>query len=89
MSNNSLHPAWPTFVQNHFPADKFEEPELLTTQEILDRLNSIIRSEFYSEEDLFKVLQNNKFRQLTPAPVGLYLWMVKTTPLKMIPEITD
>jgi hypothetical protein len=78
------HRGWDTFLKTCFPAEKEEDPEYLTTMDILERLNFICDDPDYSETWLFEKLQASGFKFLTPPPGGLYVWMVKSTPHKMI-----
>lgn len=78
------HPAWIIFLQQYFPATEDERPEYLTTMQVLDRLNSMVDDSTLTEADLFSSMQRAGFKPLTPAPAGLFLWMIKSTPLKMI-----
>lgn len=78
------HPAWLTFLQNYFPATKEEDPEYLTTQDIMDRLNGISLDDRFPQDILYQRLTEAGFKQLLPAPEGLFVWMVKGTPLQMI-----
>jgi hypothetical protein len=83
------HPAWPTFKENYFPAEEHERPEFLTTAELLEILNSIADSYRYSEKSLYNELKNAGFKMLTPAPAGMFVWMVKNTPNKMLDEAPE
>lgn len=74
----SYHPAWEFFLQDHKPALQTEEHELLTTGQILDRLNLIIDHELTTEHELFLNLKEACFNTFKPAPAGLCLWMVKS-----------
>ncbi len=81
-----LHPAWLNFINTYFPADEHERPDYLTTSQVLDRLNTIVSDAYYTEKDLFANLQHAGFKQLLPPPSGVFVWMMKETPRKMITE---
>lgn len=89
------HPAWESFLEYNFPATKFEDPEYLTTGEVMQRLEEIAKgpyfmgSKIYQEDQLLEWLGESGFKQLTPAPAGLYLWMIKSTPRMMISEQSE
>lgn len=78
MEDQELQPhlAWPEFIANFAPATEKDEPEYLTTTNVLDRLNDIIYDEFYTEQKLFHCLKAAGFKQLAPSPASLFLWMI-------------
>jgi hypothetical protein len=81
-----MHPAWTTFIEAYHPATEHEQPEYLTTVQVMDRLNSIIDYEFPNQAELVAELRKAGFKYLLPPPGGVFLWMVKDTRMKMVQE---
>ena len=79
---NTAHPAWKQFLQEHTPAlNNFDCQEALTTDQLLEKLNSIAHDDSYSSVLLLNDLRRHKFKSITLEGTDTLVWLIKSTKL--------
>lgn len=76
--SSAPHPGWEEFQKDHKPVGlRSEATEWLTTQAILDQLNTICPTEHYQAEDLYTYLKQAGYTLFPIAGSDVRVWLFK------------